>query len=48
MCPIAKRFRNRAIWKYSCQIVNKKEILPTVSNTVIYCSTDKAGTVYVV
>jgi hypothetical protein len=30
------------------KIVNKKEILRTVSNTGIYCSSDKVDTVYLV
>jgi hypothetical protein len=30
---------------YSSKIVDKKEILRTVSNTGIYCSSDKVGTV---
>jgi len=33
---------------YSCKIVDKKQILHTVSNTGIYCSSDKGGTVYIV
>jgi len=33
---------------YNNKTVNKKEILhvPTVSNTGIYCSSDRVGTVY--
>jgi len=33
---------------YNCKIVDKKEILRvlTVSNTGIYCSSDRVGTVY--
>ena len=33
---------------YNCKIVDKKEILRvrTVSNTGIYCSSNKVGTVY--
>jgi hypothetical protein len=30
---------------YSSKIVDKKEILRTVSNSGIYCSSDKVGTV---
>jgi hypothetical protein len=41
MCHIPNGFRNRAISLYSSKIVDKKQILPTVSNTVIYCSRDK-------
>jgi hypothetical protein len=44
MCPIPSDFRDRAVYK----IVDKKEILSTVSNTGIYCSSDKVGTVYLV
>jgi hypothetical protein len=29
------------------EIVDKKEILRTVSNTAVYCSNGKVGTVYV-
>jgi hypothetical protein len=38
----------RAISLYSSKIVDKKDILRTVSNTGIYCSSDKVGTVYLV
>jgi hypothetical protein len=48
MCPISKGFRDRGISLYSSKIVYKKEILCTVSNTSIYCSSDKLGTVYLV
>jgi hypothetical protein len=48
MCPIPNGFRNRAISQYSSRIVDKKEILRTVSNIAIYCSSDKVGTVYLV
>jgi hypothetical protein len=37
MCPIPNGFRDRAISLYSSKIVDKKEILRTVSNTGIYC-----------
>ena len=33
---------------YSCKIVDKKEILRTVTNAGIYFSSDKVGTVYLV
>jgi len=48
MCHIPNGFRDRAIWMYNRKIVNKKEILlvRTVSNTGIYCSSDRVGTVY--
>jgi hypothetical protein len=46
MCPIANGFRDTAISLCSSKIVDKKEILRTVSNTGIYCSSDKVGTVY--
>jgi hypothetical protein len=48
MCPIPNGFRDTAISLYSSKTVDKKEILRTVSNTVIYCSSNKAGTVYLV
>jgi hypothetical protein len=38
MCPIPKRFRDRAISLYSSKVVDKKEILSTVSDPDIYCS----------
>jgi hypothetical protein len=47
MCAIPNGFRDRAISLYSFKI-GKKEILPTVSDTGIYCSSDKVGTVYLV
>jgi len=48
MCPIPNGFRDRAIWIYNCKIVDTKDTLRvhTVSNTVIYCSSDRVGTVY--
>jgi len=48
MCPIPNDFRDRAIWMYNRKIVDKKEILHvcTVSNTGIYCSSDRVGIVY--
>jgi hypothetical protein len=48
MCPILNDFRGRAISLSSSKIVEKKEILRTVSNTGIYCSSERVGTVYVV
>jgi hypothetical protein len=48
MCPIPKGFRDEAISLYSSKIVDKKEILRTVSNTGIYCSSDSVGTVNLV
>jgi predicted transport protein len=47
ICSIPNGFRDRAVSLYSSEIVDKKEILRTVSNTGIYCSSDKAGTVYI-
>jgi hypothetical protein len=44
-CPIPNGFRDRAISLYPSKIVDKKEILRTVSNTGIYCSSGKVGTV---
>jgi hypothetical protein len=35
MCPIPNGFRDRAISLHSSRIVDKKEILPSVSNTGI-------------
>jgi len=48
MCPFPNGFRDRAVWMYKCKIVDKKEILlvRTVSNTCIYCSSDRVGTFY--
>jgi hypothetical protein len=48
MCPVPNGFRDRAVSLYSSKTVDKKEILRTVSNTGIYCSSDKVGTVYLV
>jgi hypothetical protein len=48
MCPIPNGSRGRDISLYSSKIVDKKEILGTVSNTDIYCQSDKADTVYLV
>jgi hypothetical protein len=44
----SKRFQDTAISLYSSKIVERKEILRTVSNTSIYCSSDKVGAVYLV
>jgi hypothetical protein len=41
-------FQDRDISMYSSKIVDKKEILCTVSKAGIYCSSDKVGTVYLV
>jgi hypothetical protein len=46
ICPIPNGFQDRAISLYSSKIVDKKEILCTVSNTGIYCLSDKVGTNY--
>ena len=40
VCPIPNGFRGFV------EIVEMKEIVRTVSNTGIYCSNDKVGTVY--
>jgi hypothetical protein len=48
MCSIPNGFRDRDISLYSFKFVDKKEILLTVSNTGIYCSSDTVGTVYLV
>jgi hypothetical protein len=36
MCPMPNGFRDRDIALYSSKIVDKKDILPAVSNTGIY------------
>jgi hypothetical protein len=41
MCPIPNGVRDITISLYSSRIVDKKEILGTVSNTRIYCSSEK-------
>jgi hypothetical protein len=46
MCPISNVFRGIDVSLYSSKIVDKKEVLLTVSNNVIYCSSDKVGTLY--
>jgi len=48
VCPIPIGFRDRTIGMCNRKIVDKKEILRvrTVSNTGIYCSNDRVGTVY--
>jgi hypothetical protein len=46
MCPLSNGFRGRVISLYSSKIADKKEILRTVSNTGIYCSSDKVATVH--
>jgi hypothetical protein len=48
MYLVPNGFRDRAISPYSSKMVDKKEILRTVFNTDIYCSSDKVGTVYLV
>jgi hypothetical protein len=48
MCPIPNGFRDRATSLYSSQIVDNKDILRTVSNTVNYCSGDQVGAVCLV
>jgi predicted transport protein len=48
VCAIPNGFRDMLISLYSSKIVDKKEILRAVSNTGIYCSSDKVGTVYLV
>jgi hypothetical protein len=48
ICPVPDGFRDRAISLYSYRTGDKKELLCTVSNTGIYCSSDKVGAVYVV
>jgi hypothetical protein len=48
MCLIPDGFLDRAISLYSSKIVDKEDILRTVSNTGIYGSSDEVGTVYLV
>jgi hypothetical protein len=48
MCPIPKIFRDKDISLCTFKIVDKKEILHTVSTAGIYCSSDKVGTIYLV
>jgi hypothetical protein len=48
MCPIRNGFRDRTISLYTAKIVDRKEILRTVSNTGIYRSSGKVGTIYLV
>jgi hypothetical protein len=48
MCPIPNGFHDRYISLCSSKVVDKKEILRTVSNTGIYCSINKIDTVYLV
>jgi hypothetical protein len=48
ICPIPNGFRDTVTSLYSSKTVDKKETLGTVSNTGIYCSSDKVGTVSVV
>jgi hypothetical protein len=48
MCLIPNGFRDRAVSLYNSKIVDKKELLRTVSNTSIYCSSDNVGTLYLV
>jgi hypothetical protein len=45
VCPIPNGFWETAISLYSSKTVDKKEILRTVSNTGMYCSSDEVGTV---
>jgi hypothetical protein len=48
MCPIPNGFRDTDISLYSSKAIVKKETLRIVSNTGIYYSCDKVGTVYLV
>jgi hypothetical protein len=45
VCHIPKGFPKKSYFTVLFQIVDKKDILHTVSNTDIYCSSDKVGTV---
>jgi hypothetical protein len=42
----SKTVDKKEISPYSSKTVDKKEILRPISNTGIYCSNDKVGTVY--
>jgi len=48
MCPVPNGFRDRTVRMYNRKIVDKEEKLRVrvVSNTGIYCSSDRVGTVY--
>jgi hypothetical protein len=48
MRPIPNGFRGRDILLYISKITDKKKILDTDSYTGIYCSSYKAGAVYLV
>jgi hypothetical protein len=50
MCPIPNGFQDIVTSLYSSKIIDtdRKVMLRTVSNTGIYCSSDKVGTVYLV
>jgi hypothetical protein len=48
MYHLPKCFRDRVISLYNSKIVVDKEILRTVSNTGIYCSSEKFCTVFLV
>jgi hypothetical protein len=48
MCLIPSGFRDRDVSFYISKTVDKKETLRTVSDSGIYCSSDKVGTVYLV
>jgi hypothetical protein len=48
MSLIPNGFRDRAVSLYNSNIVDKNEIVRTVSNTDIYCSSDNIGRVYLV
>jgi hypothetical protein len=48
MYPIPSGSQVTAISLYTSKIVEKKEVLRTVSNAGIYCSSDKVGTIYLV
>jgi hypothetical protein len=48
MCPVPNSFRGRAISLHISKIVDKKEIVITVSNISIYSSSNKVVTVYLV
>jgi hypothetical protein len=48
VCLISIGFRDTAISLYSSKIVDKKEIKRAVSNTGVYCSSDRVRSMYLV
>jgi hypothetical protein len=48
ICPTPNGFRDIVISLHSSKIGGNKEVLRTITNTGIYCSSDKVGTVYLI